>query len=114
MRAGVAFLFLLHPLFGAEFPPPGDGPQYDLLADRNREIIDELAGELVTLVAALYLFIMAARFDRADLTVCKDALGEAAVAYQVFRFGAVNRGQLLLEFFVIVLGRHVDSADPAI
>ena len=69
MRAGVAFLLFLHPLFGAEFPPPGDGPQYYLLADGNREIIDELAGELITLVAALYLFITAARFDRADLAV---------------------------------------------
>jgi hypothetical protein len=114
MGAGITFLFLLHPLFGAEFPPPGDGSQYDLLADRNREIIDELARELVALVAALYLFIVTARFNRAGLAVCPHTLGEAAVAYQVFGFGAVYRGQLLPEFFVVVPGGHVDSADPAI
>ena len=40
MGADVTFLFLHYPLFGAEFPPSGDGPQYDLLADRNWEIVD--------------------------------------------------------------------------
>jgi len=92
MRAVVAFLFLLYPLFGAEFSPVGDRSQYDFLADGNREIIDELAGEILALVATLYLFITTARFDRAGLTVSPDSLGETAVTYQVFGLGAINRG----------------------
>jgi len=114
VRTVIAFLLLLYPPFCTEFPPSGDGSQYDLLADGNREIIDELAGEIVTLVAPLYFFILATRFNRAGLAVSKDTLGKTAVAYQVFGLGAVNRCQLFFEFIVVVSGRYVDSANAAI
>lgn len=114
MRAIIALLFLLYPPFSADFPPSGDASQDDLLADGNGEIIDESAGELVTLVASFYIFVKAARLDRADPAVSKDALREAAVAYYVFGFGAVNRSQLLFEFIIVVPARYVDSTDPAI
>jgi len=114
MRAIIAFLFLLYPPFCTEFPPSGNGSQYDLLTDRNREIVDELAGEIVTLVAPLYFFILATRFDRAGLAISKDTLGKTAVAYQVFGLGAVNRGQLLFEFIIIIPGSNVNSTNPTV
>jgi hypothetical protein len=114
VRANISLLFLFDPLLGTEFPPPGDGPQNHLFTDRDREIIDELAGELLTLVAALDLFITAARFYGAFPAVCPNSLGEAAVAYQVFRFSAVNGRKLLLEFFVAIAGGYIDTAYAAI
>jgi hypothetical protein len=114
MRTIIAFLLLLYPLLRTELPPSGDTSQYNLLADRNREIIDEPAGELVALMASLDFLFDAARLDRADPAIGKDALREAAVAYQVLRFDAVNRGQLLFKFLIVVPGGYMDSANSAV
>jgi len=74
MRTIIAFLLLLYPLFRPKFLPSWDTSQYNLLADRNREIVDESTGELVALVASLYILIKAARLDRAGTTIGEDAL----------------------------------------
>lgn len=114
MRTIIAFLLLLYPLFGTELPPSGDTSQYNLLADRNREIIDEPAGELVALVASFYILIKAARLDRAGTAIWEDALRQAAIAQYIFGLDTVNRGQPLFEFLIIVPGGYKDSADSAI
>jgi len=114
VRTIIAFLLLLYPLFRTQLPPSGDTSQDNLLADRDREIIDEAAGELVALMASLYFLFEAARLDRAGTAIGEDALRQAAVAQYIFGLDAVNRGQPLFEFLIIVSGGYKDSADSAV
>jgi hypothetical protein len=65
MRAGIALVLFSHPLSGTHLPPAWDGAQDDFLADRNGEIIDEFAGEITALVAALDFLVYAAGLDGA-------------------------------------------------
>jgi hypothetical protein len=62
MRTIIAFLLLLHPLFSTQLLPSGDASQDNLFADGNWEIVDQPAGEVIALMAALYIFIPATRF----------------------------------------------------
>jgi hypothetical protein len=74
MRAYIAFILLLHPLLRPDFTPPGHSAQDDLFPYRNREVINELAGEVRALKAAFKSFISAAGFYGAGFTKAENTL----------------------------------------
>jgi hypothetical protein len=111
---GISFFLFRHPLFSADFTTFRDRAQNYLLAHRNREIVYKFAGKISAFVTPLYLLVAAARFNRADLAISKNAIGQASVANQVFRLDPVNRRKFLLEFFVTVPPSDMDTAHSAI
>jgi hypothetical protein len=58
--AGIAGLFLGHPLLRTDLAPLWDGAKYDLFPHRDGEIINKFAREISTFVASIYLLLAAA------------------------------------------------------
>jgi hypothetical protein len=62
----IAGLLIGHPVFSTIFPSVGYGPQTNFLPDREGEIINELAGKIVTFVTAgIPLFVVAISYRAA-------------------------------------------------
>jgi len=61
--AKIALLLFLHPLLGSQLSPGWYGTHYHFLAYLNRKIIDELAGEISTLMTTLEALLFGAGFD---------------------------------------------------
>jgi hypothetical protein len=79
----MASLFILNPFFGTEFSPVRDGPQNYLFANRHGEIIDMLAGKLITLMATGETLLNCTLSYVALLTMHKLVVGLASAASNV-------------------------------
>jgi len=69
MGTVVPFFFLFHPFLGSQLSPCWDGTEDDSFTHRDGEILDKLAWEIVTLMAALDALLLYAGPDGACLTV---------------------------------------------
>jgi hypothetical protein len=69
MGTMIAFFLLLHPSFGPEFPPGRKGAENYFFPDRDGEMIDKLAREILALMASLESFLLRAGPDRANLAI---------------------------------------------
>ena len=69
MGTMVPFFFLFHPFLGSQLSPCWDGTEDDSLTHRDGEILDKLAWEIVTPMAAFEALLLYAGADRAYLAV---------------------------------------------
>ena len=110
----VAFLLLLHPSLGSKFSPSGNSTQYHLLPDRDWEILNELAGKIIALVAPLDAFLNHARLNRTGLTVHERLVGEASLAPDIIYTYVINCRQPLLELEVVIPVCHIYGAHTTV
>ena len=114
MGTTVPFFLLFHPFLSSQLSPGWDGTEDHSFAHREGEILDKLAWETVTLMAAFDALLLHAGADRARLTVFEQVIGEAAFTVYIFQIYAVDLGQSLLEFYVIIPVSDIHGADTAI
>jgi len=92
VRTVIAFFLLLHPSLSSKFPPGRYSTQYHLLPNRKREILDELAREIVALMAAFNTFIQCASPDGTGATEYEQFIGEAALTLNLIHSYTVDSG----------------------
>jgi hypothetical protein len=91
--AGKKFFFAFDKLFRAQLSPERNSTQNIFLALRHREIIDFIAGEALTLMAAGIALFPGTAFNRANLTIPVNRIREAALAINFVGSIAIGFGQ---------------------
>jgi hypothetical protein len=100
--------------FGSQSPPSRDGPQDHLFSHFNGEGVDEGAGKIGALMAALVSFALDAVPVMASLAEGRPKIALAAVAGDFFGPAAIHGGQPLLEFPVVVPMGDIYAANTAV
>jgi len=102
VRTVIAFFLLFHPSLSSKFPPGWYRTQYNLLANGKREILNELAREIVALMAPFDTFLNCTSPDGTGATEYEQFIGEAALTLNLIYSYTVNSGQSLLKLDIVI------------
>lgn len=110
VRACVPSFFLIHPFLGAEFTPGRNRPQHHFLSNRDRKVMNDLAGELRALITPLEPLFSRAILYGTDPAIEENMirLGQTSFTSDIFRVQAVNSSQFFLELLIAVTVGCID------
>jgi hypothetical protein len=122
MRTRITAFLITDELLGTSLSPLRDGSEYDLFANRDGKILDQLTGKILTLVTALVSLRLRASLDGTVGAVDKWPLRQTTFTVDVFRRELITPGQRtlinidkpFLELYVIVPGRIEDGTDSTV